>query len=154
MILCKLIHECFSFRLRWSFIPGLHKTLFGVGSCHSDESELSPSTCLAQVRTNPWFHRYSWYSIKYLTTAWYILIDSIAFCENRRRLPRPPPVGGSTDSPSGTLNSTSSSMLRTPTASNSSRTSRDISTANASLSQKMNTISTGGSSGGQSAKVK
>jgi hypothetical protein len=71
----------------------------------------------------------------------------------RRRLPRPPPVGGSTDSPSGTLNSTSSSMLRTPTASNSSRTSRDISTANASMSQKMNTISTVGSSGGQSAKV-
>ena len=72
---------------------------------------------------------------------------------HRRRLPRPPPVGGSTDSPSGTLNSTSSSMLRTPTASNSSRTSRDISTANPSMSQKMNTISTVGSSGGQSAKV-
>ena len=41
----------------------------------------------------------------------------------RRRLPRPPPAVGATDSPSGTLNSTTSSMLRTSggSASNSSR---------------------------------
>lgn len=41
----------------------------------------------------------------------------------RRRLPRPPPAVGAADSPSGTLNSTTSSMLRTSggSASNSSR---------------------------------
>ena len=60
----------------------------------------------------------------------------------RRRLPRPPPT--STDSPSGTLNSTTSSMLRTPTASNSSRTSN----VNNQLK-----ISTMGSGDRQSSKI-
>ena len=125
--------------------------MFGVGSDHTDEPKLCPSARLAQVFT---------FTIKYYINGFgektLLLTREVCIIHShfyRRRLPRPPPVGGSTDSPSGTLNSTSSSMLRTPTASNSSRTSRDISTANPSMSQKMNTISTVGSSGGQSAKV-
>ena len=134
-------------RMRRSPVSGLHSAMFGVGSDDTDEPKLCPSACLAQVFT----FTIKYYIIRYIFNEGRLHYSFKLFY--RRRLPRPPPVGGSTDSPSGTLNSTSSSMLRTPTASNSSRTSRDISTANPSMSQKMNTISTVGSSGGQSAKV-
>ena len=69
----------------------------------------------------------------------------------RRRLPRPPPTQGQVDSPSGTLNSTTSSMLRSSrnSASDSSRLhgSNKIVSADRRDSVKINRVSNGQSGG-------